>query len=50
MEYHDEGRLFLKLKSQKGIATKDVLIYLQHIAQGIGHLHSKNIVYRNLKP
>lgn len=50
MEYHDEGGLFLKLKSLKGIETKDSLLYMQNIVEGINYLHSKNIVYRNMKP
>jgi len=32
MEYHDEGGLFVKLKSQKGVGVKDSLLYLHNLA------------------
>lgn len=50
MEYHDEGGLLLRLKSEQKVVPKDTLEYLKHIALAINYLHANGLAYRNLKP
>lgn len=50
MEYHAQGMLFLKMKSQIKMTPKDYLAYFHNICSAVRDLHSADIVYRNLKP
>lgn len=50
MEYHNQGELFLRIKSPLKMPPKEYLSYFHSICSSIGDLHSQGIVYRNFKP
>ena len=50
MEYV-EGETLEKLISRKSkLETKETLLILQQVLEGVGHAHSKNFIHRDIKP
>lgn len=50
MEYV-EGETLEKLISRKSkLETKEALLILQQVLEGVGHAHSKNFIHRDIKP
>jgi serine/threonine protein kinase len=43
------GELFQHLSNAKKFPEKQARFYCMQIALGLGHLHSKNFLYRDLK-
>jgi serine/threonine protein kinase len=43
------GELFFHLKAQRRFDESRARFYTAEIALGLGHLHSRNIIYRDLK-
>ena len=49
MPYIRGGELFKVLAAKKRFIERDVKFYIAQIIHGIGYLHSKNIIHRDLK-
>ena len=49
MPYIRGGELFRVLAAKKRFIERDVKFYIAQIIHGIGYLHSKNIIHRDLK-
>ena len=50
MELIEGGELFMRLKEKKNYSEKDCSIMLRRIIEPLIYLHSKGIIYRDLKP
>jgi serum/glucocorticoid-regulated kinase 2 len=50
MDLMKGGDLFKHLKRKKKFKETEVKFIVACIAMALGHLHSKNFVYRDLKP
>ena len=50
LEYISGGELFSRLRKDGRFSNDVSLFYASQIILSINHLHSKNIVYRDLKP
>ena len=48
LEYYENGNL--KEKIEEGISLKNSLKYFLEITYGVHHIHSKNLLHRDLKP
>jgi serine/threonine protein kinase len=49
-DYHNGGELFYHLQKKKRFSEDEVKIYSAEIYLALSYLHSKNIVYRDIKP
>ncbi len=49
MEFMRGGELFQHLRNQKRFSEKQAKFYAACVILGIGHLHNKNYIYRDLK-
>ena len=49
MRYSGGGELFQHLSNAKRFSEKQAKFYAAQIALGLGHLHSKDFIYRDLK-
>lgn len=50
MDYYPGGELFEHLKYQKRFSEEQARFIIAELAMAIGHLHSLNFIYRDLKP
>lgn len=50
LEYAPGGELFYRMETHGLIPVDDARLYIAEIALALNHLHSLNIVYRDLKP
>ena len=50
MEYVSGGELFTYLRTMQNLKNEDAVFYAAQVALMFEHLHSMNIVYRDLKP
>lgn len=49
-DYHNGGELFYHLQKKKKFTEDEVKIYAAEIYLALAYLHTKNIVYRDIKP
>lgn len=49
MEFCIGGDLFYQLKKRKKLSEEEAKIYFVEILLALDYLHSKNIIYRDLK-
>ena len=50
MKFYRGGELFQHLKERGKFSEKVTKFYGAQILYGLGHLHEKNIIYRDMKP
>lgn len=50
MQFMRGGELFQHLKNDQIFPEQRAKFYVGIVAMALGHLHSKNIIYRDLKP
>ena len=50
LNYLPGGELFYRLKREGRFSVERVRLYTAEIALGLGHLHSLDMIYRDLKP
>jgi serum/glucocorticoid-regulated kinase 2 len=50
MKFFRGGELFQHLRKKKRFEERLVKFYAAQILLGLGHLHEKNIIYRDMKP
>lgn len=50
MQFMKGGELFQHLRKEKRFSEERAKFYGAQIALGLGHLHSQNIIYRDMKP
>jgi serum/glucocorticoid-regulated kinase 2 len=50
IEYCAGGELFYLLRKIKRMSEEEARFYFSQILLGLNHLHSKNILYRDIKP
>lgn len=50
LDYYQGGELFFHLKNNRRFTEEVARIYVGEIALALGHLHSLQIIYRDLKP
>jgi serine/threonine protein kinase len=50
LDYVPGGELFLRLRQEKSFSESRARLYAAEILLGLGHLHSRGMIYRDLKP
>ena len=50
MNFVSGGELFRHIAKKKRFAEEEAKFFAAQIALAIGHLHAKQIIYRDLKP
>ena len=50
LDYHNGGELFFHLQKQKRFNEETVKFWAAELFLALEHLHSKNIIYRDIKP
>ena len=49
MEYCPGGELFYHIRNKHKFKEESVLFYITELALALNHLHTKNIIYRDIK-
>ena len=50
IEYCIEGQLYTLLKTKKKFEQEEAIPIIKDICEGLGYLHSQNIIHRDIKP